>query len=107
MSPHRPLLFPYFNDTAQVLLAEFQRSSQQGASANLGRNREFFCSEFLDKVLPPKLSVKSGEIWDSHGNKTGQLDVIITRADCPCLHVGSDNIYLVEGVFATIEVKAV
>ena len=106
MSTPKPLLFPYFNDTAQVLLAEFQRSSQQAASANLGRNREFFCSQFLDKVLPPKLSVKSGEIWDSSGNKTGQLYVIITRDDCPCLHIGSDDIYLAEGVFAVIEVKS-
>lgn len=102
----RPILYGYFSATAQVLLAEFQRSSQQESPANLGRNREHFCSEFLAKILPAKLSVKKGEIWDSHNNRTGQLDVIITRDDCPCLHIGSDNIYLAEGVFGVIEVKS-
>jgi hypothetical protein len=103
----RPMLYPYFDDTAKVLMAEFQRSSQQNADVNLGKNRENFCSNFLEKVLPPRLSVrKGGEIWDSKGNKTGQQDIIVIRDDCPCLHVGSEEIYLAEGVFAAIEVKS-
>ncbi len=106
MPPQRPLLYAYFDDTAQILRNEFQRSSQQKSPTTLGRNREFFCSEFLSKVLPQKLPVKKGEIWDSQNNKTGQLDVIVVRDDCPCLHIGSDNIYLAEGVFAAIEVKS-
>jgi len=72
----------------------------------LGRNREDFCNIFLDKVLPPKLHIKSGEIWDSAGHKTGQLDTIIIREDAPALEFGSQNTYLAEGVFATIEIKS-
>ncbi len=103
----RPMLYPYFEATAKILMDEFQRSSQQNADVNLGRNRENFCSNFLEKVLPSRLSVRrGGEIWDSKGNKTGQQDVIVIRDDCPCLHVGSDEIYLAEGVFAAIEVKS-
>jgi len=106
MTQQRPLLYSYFDDTAQILLNEFQRSSQQTSPTTLGRNREFFCSEFLSKVLPLKLSVKKGEIWDSQNNRTGQLDIIVVRDDCPCLHIGSDDIYLAEGIFAVIEVKS-
>ena len=53
------------------------------------------------------MSVKSGELWDSKGNKTGQLDTIIIRDDCPCLHFGAnDDSYLVEGVFSVVEIKS-
>lgn len=102
----RPVLFDYFTKTANVLKAQYERSSDQNASNNLGKNRETFCSSFLTNVLPPKLSIKSGEIWDSKGHKTGQLDLIIIRDDAPSLEFGSDNTYLAEGVFSIIEVKS-
>lgn len=103
---NKPILYSYFKKTADVLLSEYNRSKEQNTSANLGKNREYFCKEFLSKVLPPKLSIKSGEIWDSQKNKTGQLDVVILRDDAPSLHIGSDDIYLAEGVFCVIEVKS-
>lgn len=103
---NRPILFEYFESTADVLLSQYKRSSQQNASANLGKNREMFCKQFLNKVLPTKLSIKSGEIWDSVKNKTGQEDIIILRDDAPALHIGSDDIYLAEGTFGVIEIKS-
>ena len=103
---NKPILYSYFQKTAKVLLSEYNRSKEQNASSNLGKNREYFCKEFLSKVLPPKLSIQSGEIWDSENYKTGQLDIIVLRDDAPSLHIGSDNIFLVEGVFGTIEVKS-
>lgn len=103
---NKPILYSYFKKTADVLLAEYNRSKEQSASDNVGKNREYFCKEFLSKVLPTKLSIKSGEIWDSQNNKTGQLDVVILRDDAPSLNFGSDNIYLAEGVFGVIEVKS-
>ena len=96
---NRPLLFQYFEDTADVLLAEYNRSAQQKAPSNLGKNKEMFCKEFLSKVLPAKLSVKSGEIWDSSKQKTGQQDVILLRDDAPALHIGYSDVYLAGGVF--------
>lgn len=102
----RPVLFEYFESTADILLSEYKRSSQQISSANLGRNRETFCKKFLSKVLPTKLSVKSGEIWDSKKNKTGQEDIIILRDDTSSLHIGSEDIYLAEGVLGVIEIKS-
>ncbi len=102
----RPLLYPYFENYAKVLMALFQVSSEQESDTNLGRNREYFCSFFLNRVLPPRLTVTKGEIWDSKGNKTGQQDIIIIRDDCPNLHIGTDNTYFAEGVFAVVEVKS-
>ncbi len=103
---NKPILYSYFQKTADVLLAEYNRSKEQNASDNIGKNREYFCRDFLKKVLPTKLSTVSGEIWDSKNNRTGQLDVLIIRDDAPSLNIGSDNIYLAEGVFSVIEVKS-
>jgi len=103
----KPILYEYFQETADVLLAEYSRSRGQKSSVNIGENREVFISEFLSKVLPPRLKVTKGEIWDSSGNKTGQLDLIIIRDDGPSLTYGKNNVYLAEGVFGVIEVKSV
>jgi hypothetical protein len=102
----RPILYDYFRDSTNVLLAEYERSKGQEASANIGYNRELFCNKFLSCVLPPRLTVRRGEIWDSRGNRTGQLDVVILREDTPSLTFGEADAFLAEGVFGVIEVKS-
>jgi len=102
----KPVLFDYFEKTANILMNQFDRSSLQKSSYDLGRNREHFFYSFLKKVLPKKMSFGSGEIWDSARNKTGQQDLILLKENAPLLHIGSENIYLVEGVFAVIEIKS-
>lgn len=102
----RPLLYNYFNEKSKLMLAEYNISKQQGSYNNLGKNRELICSEFLRKVLPQKLKVTSGEIWDYNKKKTGQIDIIILREDAPALDFGQSNSFLAEGVYAVIEVKS-
>ena len=102
----RPLLYGYFQSTANLLLADYQRSKGQEASSNIGYNRELLCSRFLERVLPPRLTLRRGEIWDSQGNRTGQLEIIILRDDAVSLTFGEADTFLAEGVFAAIEVKS-
>jgi len=102
----KPILYDYFRKSANVLLAEYERSKGQEASANIGYNRELFCNQFLSRVLPPRLTVRRGEIWDSQGNRTGQLDVVILRDDTPSLTFGEADTFLAEGVFGVIAVKS-
>ena len=102
----RPILYEYFRDSADVLLAEYERSKGQEAAANIGYNRELFCNKFLARVLPPRLTLRRGEIWDSQGNRTGQLDTVILRDDTPSLTFGEADTYLAEGVFGVVEVKS-
>ena len=102
----RPLLYDYFKKSVDILLAEYERTKEQSASANIGCNRELFCNKFLSRVLPPRLTVRRGEIWDSRGNKTGQLEVVILREDTPSLTFGEADTFLAEGVFGVIEVKS-
>ena len=105
-SGRRPILYDYFKKSADILLAEYERTKEQQASANIGYNRELFCNNFLSRVLPPRLTVRRGEIWDSEGRKTGQLDVVILRDDTPSLTFGEADAFLAEGVFGVIEVKS-
>ncbi len=108
--PQKPLLYDYFEKTSQMMLSEYERSKGQKASANRGRNREIFCDQFLSIALPPRLQIRNGEIQDSKGHHTGQLEIIVVREDTPVIPYSSKhdaaNTYLIEGVFAVIEVKS-
>ncbi len=104
--PGKPVLYDYFRSSADVLLADYKRSKIQKAASNLGSNRELFQKHFLSKILPPRLSFGDGEIWDSQGNQTGQLDLVILRDDATSLDFGGSDTYLAEGVFAVIEIKS-
>ncbi len=106
ISSKKPVLFSYFEDTANVILSQYKRAGKLKSSTNIGKNREYFCNNFLKKVLPHRLSITTGEIIDSENNQTGQLDLIINRDTCPALEFGSSNSFLAEGVFAVIEVKS-
>jgi hypothetical protein len=102
----RPLLYQHFTRVANSLLADYEKTKSQQSSANIGFNREIICEEFLKGSLPPRLSIRRGEIWDSSGNKTGQHELIILRDDAASLAIGAADTYLAEGVFAVIEGKS-
>ena len=76
-------------------------------STDLGFAREHFVKDVLSGFLPKSVIVGSGEIIDGKGNRSGQQDVIIYRADFPVItSLTPVNTYLAEGVIATIEVKS-
>lgn len=99
-------IYNYFENISNNLLCLYETSKQQKATRNLGDNRENIIHEFLSNILPPKLIIKSGEIWDSQNNRTGEIDRLVVRNDAPYLHFGSKNTYFFEGVFAAIEIKS-
>lgn len=102
-----PLLYSYFEETAKSLIQEYNRSSGLQASKNIGTVRESFCSNFLNAVIPSRYTIhEGGEIIDSKGHNTGEIDITIVRDDCPKLTYGNVDAYLAEGVFAVIEVKS-
>lgn len=80
------------------------------SSASKGRERELFVTDFLKRAFPPIYRLGSGEVTDTGGAKTGQLDVVVESPLYPCLSgVHSDDqprLYLAEGVAAVIEVKS-
>ncbi len=95
-----PVLFNYFKKTTFVLVANYDRSTEQNSKSNHGKNRQNFCNLFLKTVLPAKLKIVTGEIWNSKSVNTGQHDVIIFRNDAPSLEFDSDNTILADAVFS-------
>ena len=73
---------------------------------NLGGAREHFVRDVLLRFLPSTILVGSGEITDGM-TRSAQQDVILYRSDFPVIS-GFDyvNLYMIEGVIATIEVKS-
>lgn len=92
----------------QNLLMAGHRASSTMSSAVKGREREDFMDKFLRHVLPPTYRFGTGDITDSRGAKSGQLDIVIEKPFLPSLHVwdGKPRLYLAESVAAVIEVKS-
>ena len=93
---------------AKVIDASFHVSSSIADHTTvLGDAREHFIIEVLKKFLPANVIIGSGQIIDVNNKKSKQIDIIIYRNDFPILRTfGTSDIYLVEGVLATIEVKS-
>jgi hypothetical protein len=73
----------------------------------LGDAREIIVREVLMRFLPSSLVVGTGQIIDSKGNPSKQIDIIIYRSDFPIFRtLGLSDIFMLEGVVATIEVKS-
>lgn len=76
-------------------------------SVLVGDAREFLVRAVLSRILPSAYEIGRGEIVDSHGKRSKQIDLIIARSDSPALGLpNGDKVYLVESVIATIEVKS-
>lgn len=73
----------------------------------LGDARESFIRNALSQLLPETVHVGTGQVVDHVGNASRQIDVVLYRKDFPILRtLGQSNVYLVEGVLATMEVKS-
>ncbi|MDQ2192975.1 MULTISPECIES: DUF6602 domain-containing protein [unclassified Vibrio] len=82
-------------------------SSVSNHSTILGDARESFIRDILENFLPSSIVIGSGQIIDQYEGRSKQIDIIIYRRDFPVLQTfGSADVYLIEGVLATIEVKS-
>lgn len=90
-----------------ILQAQYNRSGGFTAPTDIGRVRESFCEAFLSEFLPESIGITSGEVIDSFGNQTGQIDVILYDPSLHSYRMSSDvQILLAEGCLAGIEVKS-
>jgi hypothetical protein len=57
--------------------------------------------------LPPNLSIGEGIVYDSFGDESGQMDVVIANGDQPFTFPwGESGEYAIEGVSAVGEIKS-
>lgn len=101
--------FERWVESVSGLLDEFRTLSREASShgGTLGMAREFFVSDLLGKFLPGALHIGSGEIIDRPGDLSNQIDIIIYRNEFPRIpSFAYTNLFFLEGVVATIEVKS-
>lgn len=73
----------------------------------LGDAREVMIREALMKFLPSSLVIGTGQVVDGNGKRSAQIDIIIYRSDFPIFRtLGLSDVFMLEGVVATIEVKS-
>jgi hypothetical protein len=102
---------PHVEQRLRGILAILNGVHQAGASmsaASKGEERQTFINNFLERVLPPIYRFGTGDVTDLHGNRSGQLDVVVEYPFGPSLPSSSDSprLYLAESLAAVIEVKS-
>ena len=93
----------------QEILVNGYNAGKQSSSATKGNEREYFISTVLSSFFPMPYRFGTGDIIDSDGKRTGQLDVVMEYALIPSIPVFGSNsprLYIGEGVAAVIEVKS-
>lgn len=96
------------NVTAKLARQAFELSSTISDHGTIiGDARESFIRNVLCQLLPDTVHVGTGQVVDHTGETSRQIDVVLYRKDFPILRtLGQSNVYLVEGVLATMEVKS-
>jgi hypothetical protein len=99
-----------FSQVAKRMRADFEESRSAVAHrGSAGSIREDVFSRFLQAYLPQDVRVAgSGEVVSSDGNRSKQIDVLITDNRTPPLYAGGAERHAVvptEAVYGVVEVK--
>lgn len=96
----------YFQHTEEILRKEYKRSKYVEHNPSKGTVREHFVRKFLSDIYPEKYIFSNGEIIDSAGYTSREVDIAIYDENLPLLEHGMYQQLLAEGVFCHIEVKS-
>jgi len=93
------------SDRMQV---DFELSRKKfGSPVDIGTDRVNILKDFLAKYLPRSFGFGNGEIIDTYGNKSGQVDIILCNQYHPFTYNEEGlGLFLAEGVDWAIEVKS-
>ena len=97
-----------FRNLVRALQADAAVAGGIEDAVTVGSLREAVVKRFLRPHLPETISILSGIIIDSNGNKSRQQDIVLVDRSFPTISVGSEGVALIvaESVLATIEVKS-
>jgi hypothetical protein len=102
-----PHLLGFFNGAYDLVRGAFSASDQLSAESK-GTFREQIIRETLANVLPPFVRLEPGDIIDSEGRQTGQLDNVAVEHRSPTLKLSpnGNGFILAEGALGVIELKS-
>lgn len=89
-------------------LTAFHAGGATLSSATKGGEREDFVNKFLAEIMPTPYRFGTGDITDTKGAKSGQVDLVVEYPFLPSLPMvgGGSRLYLAESVAAVVEVKS-
>ena len=96
----------YFDSTAAILQARYEKSHAINHNLSKGECRETLIENFLSEMYPDRYCFGDGEIIDSSGNVSKQSDIVIYDDRLPVLEYEGSKHFFSEGVLAHIEVKS-
>ena len=102
----RALFGNWLNSVETQLRVEAERAGLFRHPSMTGNAREEVIRIALRNILPRQIEVGAGRVVGAHSEPSKQIDVIVFDGRFPALRMGSDALYPVEGVIATIEVKS-
>lgn len=97
---------------AQALQQHLAQAYDESASvfsqsSLIGKIREAVVRDILERFIPATAQVGTGQVMDSLGKLSSQVDIIIARGSAPAIRFdGNLAAFLYETVLATIEVKS-
>ncbi|WP_023603300.1 DUF6602 domain-containing protein [Aliivibrio logei] len=102
------VLLDHLKNCKKYLLAHSEAIAIAEHKVNLGSAREALIANFLEKNLPTAINYCTGELFDMHGKKSGQIDIILTPSTAPKLNLFSDyNLIASDTALGVIEVKSI
>jgi len=94
---------------ATEIIAAHSKVASLGSNhaGSIGGIREAVIRNFLREVVPSIFEIGSGQLVDSVGRRSRQIDIVISRRDVVSFALpGGTKLYPVESVVATCEVKS-
>ncbi len=96
----------FFLDRERALQMGRAAARQFEASTTKGNAVEVLFKEFMQSSLPARLHLQAGEIIDRSGNRSGQVDCIISDTAKRGYSQGGQLLAPIESAVAAIEVKS-
>jgi len=103
----KKILLEFLNNSTDLLLLHNEHMKIIKDPGNLGSAREGLIKNFLSNNLPPAINYDSGEVFDCEGNRSNQMDIILTSVLSPRLNMAAGVVlFPVDTILSVIEVKS-
>ena len=99
----------HYTSVAKELSSKARQAGLLNNPTGVGTEREEVYRAFLDRHVPKMCDVfLGGYIFDVEGNKSAQIDVIVTSGNAPRFRMSSGNRFIapLEGTIAVAEIKS-
>lgn len=104
-------MFNFSNDSlvqhVEKMLAEIKLIKQLDHNGEKGREAEGILKNFLNEMLPKKITIGTGFVIDNSGRNSNQLDIMLYdgHETSPIFQGYENSVIHIDSIFATIETK--